>query len=196
MESPNHLVRAFYFKILKMKEIDITVPLNKILGKLIIATCLLALFLTLVYTFLYGSHSFFKGLPNFFKLKSFLPAFLFGTILHELLHGVFFIAFGQVKLREIKFGINFKALSPYAHCKVPINITAYRLSVAAPGILLGIIPFIIALVLSNVWLAIFGIIFTVMAMGDFYIIWILRNYSSNIKVKDHETNCGCYIIEE
>ena len=63
-----------------------------------------------------------------------------------------------------------------------------------PGIILGIIPSIIAIVTGSLGLFIFGLFFTLAAGGDFMIVNLLRNEPKNNLVQDHPSKIGCYIF--
>jgi ABC-type tungstate transport system substrate-binding protein len=80
------------------------------------------------------------------------------------------------------------------HCAVPVTIGNYRWGTALPGIILGIIPFALALILQNGWLLGFGLLFTLAAGGDFLILWLLRNVESEALVQDHPELIGCRVI--
>src|SRR3954462_4379653 len=41
--------------------------------------------------------------------------------LHESLHAVGLVVFGNVPRSAIRFGVMWRALMPYCHCKVPIS---------------------------------------------------------------------------
>ncbi len=132
---------------------------------------------------------------DFFYLTNLIPVLIIGTIVHELLHGFGWLIFGKQKLSDIKFGINWKFLTPYAHCKNPVKAKVYRAGTILPGIILGIIPSIIAIITGNAWLLYFGIIFTAVAGGDFTILFIIRKAKSDQLIEDHPERAGCYIYE-
>ena len=58
------------------------------------------------------------------KYLAILPLIILisGIIIHELIHGVFFAFFAKNGFRSIKFGILWKMLTPYCHCKEPLKI--------------------------------------------------------------------------
>jgi hypothetical protein len=64
---------------------------------------------------------------------------LLGILLHELIHGLSWAWFGKKPLSTIKYGINLKALAPYAHCNQPLDVRVYRLGALMPGVLLGLL---------------------------------------------------------
>ena len=125
----------------------------------------------------------------------FLPVFAVGIVLHELIHGVAWMAAGRLSFRQMKFGVQWKSLTPYAHCTVPIRKNAYVIGTIAPAIILGIIPFGISLINGNGWYLIIGILFTFAAIGDLLIIWLIRSAAGESLIEDHPENAGCYVYE-
>jgi hypothetical protein len=65
-----------------------------------------------------------------------------------------------------------------------------------PAIILGFIPAVLSIVLGSVFLLVFGIFFTMAAIGDFMIINLIRKESSNSMVLDHPSEAGCYIYRK
>lgn len=139
--------------------------------------------------------TFTKGfLSIYLALPYFILAFVLGGFLHEILHALGFLIFGKLKISQVKIGIIWKFITPFAHCKIPLKASIYRIALLLPAIILGIIPSIIALIIGKSWLLIYGTLFTVLAGGDFLILWIMRNVKSNELVEDHPQHCGCYIV--
>jgi len=147
------------------------------------------------YYFLWGEENLRMGRINFKTVLIIIIVFIAGAVIHELIHGVFWIKLGKNSWSKIKFGFNLKTLTPYIHCKEPINAGAYRIGTAAPGFILGIFPSILSIILGNVWLFWFGMLFSIAAGGDFIVLWILRKTDSNNLVEDHPTRAGCFIYE-
>jgi hypothetical protein len=124
-----------------------------------------------------------------------LPVLVAGIVLHELIHGAAWAFYGKKPLTVIRFGINWRALAPYAHCPEPLDAGAYRLGAAAPGILLGALPAAIATWIGASWLIIAGLLFSVAAAGDILVLWIIRHVPSNLLVQDHPTRAGCIVYD-
>lgn len=128
------------------------------------------------------------------KSPSGLVYFIIGIVLHELLHGMGWIIFGRKSFRSLQFGVIWKYLAPYAHCKEPVKVNAYRAGIILPGIAVGIIPGAYGLITGHLGWVIFGIIFTWGAIADFIMWWILRRLESNDLVIDHPREVGCYVL--
>jgi hypothetical protein len=120
---------------------------------------------------------------------------LLGIFLHELIHGAAWALLGKKSLKTIGYGVNWKAVSPYAHCREPLPVGTYRLGAILPGIILGFIPVIIGILSGIGWIFFYGLIFTVAAGGDLVVLWLLRQENFDDWVLDHESRAGCYLIE-
>ena len=121
---------------------------------------------------------------------------LISIITHELLHGLGWSIYAKKGWKSIKFGMNWKFLTPYCHCKEPRLLNKYRFGSVLPAIILGIIPSIIAIITGHLGLMAFGFFFTFAAGGDFLILWLLRNEYSTDFVQDHPDKIGCFIIRQ
>jgi hypothetical protein len=121
---------------------------------------------------------------------------LFGILFHELIHMFAWALFAKKSLKAFKLGVYWRALTPYAHCKEPMDIQPYRIGAFAPGLLLGILPWFISLFTGDFLLFLYGFLYTTAAAGDFLVLWIMRNIKPHTLVEDHPSNAGCYIIEQ
>ncbi len=133
---------------------------------------------------------FIENIPVFFI------SIILGTVVHELIHAICWSWLDGIPWKKIHFGFKWKVLTPYVHCPEPVEVTNYRWGVAMPGIVLGIIPYVLALLLQNGWLLGFGLFFTLAAGGDILILWLLRNVKSGKKVQDHPDLVGCKVVDE
>ena len=118
---------------------------------------------------------------------------ILGFIVHELIHGIAWARFANNGFKSIKFGILWKIVTPYCHCKEPLKLKEYLLGAIMPAIVLGFTPAILAIIIGNTELLIFGMFFTLAAGGDFLIIYTLRNEKKDTLVEDHPSEAGCYV---
>ncbi len=121
---------------------------------------------------------------------------IIGIVLHELIHGIAWAKFAKKGFKSIKFGVLWKMLTPYCHCKEALNVRQYIIGAITPAIIMGIIPAVIAIVIGNLGLLIFGMFFTMAAGGDFLIINLIRKESSSDLVQDHPSEAGCFIYRK
>ena len=155
-----------------------------------------AIVLVGTYIFLWGKQGLTDTRLLIFKYFSLSVLILIiGILLHELLHGLTWTWLGKKPCNAIRYGINFKVLSPYAHCREPLNIQAYRWGALMPGLLLGIIPAALGIFSGNGAVLSFGLLFTVAAGGDVIVLWSLRKEHPKTLVLDHPNNAGCCIVE-
>lgn len=123
-----------------------------------------------------------------------LLALVLGIVAHELVHGLVWSLFAKRGFRSIRFGVMWKLLTPYCHCKEPLRVKHYMLGAIAPAIVLGLVPGVVAIITGSKGLLAFGIIFTIAAMGDFLIIRLIWKEDPNAMVLDHPSEAGCYIF--
>lgn len=115
------------------------------------------------------------------------------VVLHELIHGLCWAALSGNRLGVIKFGFQWKTLTPFAHCKVAIPATAYRIGGVAPGLLVGVLPAVVGTLTGFGPLALLGWFMTVVAGGDALVFWLIRNVPGRELVLDHPTRAGCVL---
>ena len=135
---------------------------------------------------IFENHILFKG----------ILVLIIGIIAHELIHGIFWAAFAKKGFKSIKFGVLWKMITPYCHCKEPLKVKHYILGGIAPAIFMGVIPAITAMFTGSIWLLIFGMFFTLAACGDFLIINLLRKEKPDDYVEDHPSEAGCFIYRK
>ncbi len=123
----------------------------------------------------------------------FFPLFIVGIVTHELIHGLSWKFAAGLSFDKVRFGFQVKTLTPFAHCTVPIRKSAYVIGTVMPAVVLGFVPFLVSLVNGNGWVLIFGILFTFAAIGDFLILWLIRDVPWRSFVEDHPENAGCLV---
>ena len=143
----------------------------------------------------------FSGLHNGENLETtgsflvFLAFILAGVVVHEFILWLTWMTFVVTPLSTIKFGFQWKTFTPYAHLSEPIEVNAYRIGAFMPGLILGIIPYILSLILGNGNLLWFSMIHLTAAGGDWLILWLLHKVKRGTLVEDHPTQAGCYVYE-
>jgi hypothetical protein len=124
-----------------------------------------------------------------------LGVILFGIVLHEWLHALTWVIFGHKSFSKIKFGFQWKTLTPYAHLTEPVDVNTYRLGAFMPGFVLGLLVYFMSLLLGDGNLFWFSLVHTSAAGGDWLVLWLIRKLKSGTMVEDHPTQAGCYVIE-
>lgn len=124
---------------------------------------------------------------------AFVAIVFLSIVVHELLHGLGYLVGGAPR-ESVKIGVQWKILTPYAHCAVPLPASRYRVAVALPGLLLGLIPTVAGIALQSEELTLYGAIMLVGAVGDMLILWLLRSVRGDTLVLDHPTRAGFQIV--
>lgn len=125
-----------------------------------------------------------------------LGILIIGIIVHELIHGITWSLFTKNGFKSIKFGVLWKMLTPYCHCKEPLKVRHYIFGAITPAFFLGLVPAVLAIFTGNFGLLVFGIVFTMAAAGDFLIINLVRKENMDDFVEDHPTEAGCFIYRK
>jgi len=173
---------------------DATISLAKanVIGFLLLPVT--ALFMIVPFWILWGKEALGSGFMSMKNWYISLPVFFLVIVMHELLHAVGYIQFGKATRNDIQFGMNWKALTPYAHCKAIMSARAYRIAVLLPGLLLGILPFFIAMIFGSGTLVVWGFLLTAAAGGDASILWAIRDVLGTEHIRDHPSRAGCEIL--
>ena len=174
-----------------MNKKDISISMSEATAKSLVIAIPTGIIQVIPFFLIHG----FPSLPNNTSMAVYGSALLFGILVHELIHMAAWAFFARKPLSAFKLGFQWKSLTPYAHCKEPMDIRPYRIGSYAPGLLLGVLPWLVSLFTGDVLLFLFGFLYTSAAGGDLLILWIIRNVKPNTLVEDHLTNAGCYVYE-
>lgn len=123
-----------------------------------------------------------------------LAAVLVGIVTHELLHAWAWAMAARRPVRSMRFGFDWKTITPYAHCPDAMPARAYRIGAVTPLLVLGVLPTVAALASGSPALLGFGLFFTFAAGGDMLILWLLRGTPAGALVEDHPHRAGCYVL--
>lgn len=116
-----------------------------------------------------------------------------GVVAHEGIHGVTWQLAGRKPAGTVRYGFQWKTLTPYAHCTEPMGVRAYRLGALMPGLLLGLLPALAGLGTGHSGVMLFGLLFTLAAGGDVLVLWLIRDLPAGARVEDHPSRAGCYV---
>lgn len=119
-------------------------------------------------------------------------AFAFGTIIHELIHGICFARYAKKGFKAIRFGIIWKHLVFYCHCNESLKINQYRIVLLMPAITLGVLPTIIGYIIQSLPLLFWSNLMLVAATTDFICFWALQTFDNTTIIQDHPTKIGFY----
>lgn len=118
-----------------------------------------------------------------------------GIVVHELIHGITWAMYCQNGWRSIRFGVIWKALTPYCHCQEAMPNKHYLKAILMPGLVLGFLPALLAIVIGNSGMMIYGWFFTGAAAGDILMARMLFQENPNVLVKDMDDEAGFWIYD-
>jgi hypothetical protein len=111
------------------------------------------------------------------RLITYLVVFVIGVVIHELIHGLFYARYMKNGFKSVKIG--FKFPFAYAESKEVMRTDQFIIGLVMPMIILGVIPSIIATIISNPFVMLFGYAFIVAGSGDTLILLrIFKNRKS------------------
>jgi hypothetical protein len=125
-----------------------------------------------------------------FYPRIFLPSVIIAIIIHELIHGICFAQFAKGGIKSVHFGVKWKYLTPYCHCSESVNVQQYRIALVMPSVVLGFIPSVSGFIIHNFTIVMLGCTLIAAGIGDFIILWMLRNLPQNTRVVDHPDKIG------
>jgi hypothetical protein len=157
---------------------------------------LIATLLIIPYWGIHGALFFESDTSRFFRLIVLVPVAVVSIVLHELLHAAGFVLFGRLPWSAVEFGIHWKALAPFAHCKTAMPASVYRASVVLPAVVLGVVPYSMGLLIGLAWLSGFGVLMLVAAVGDLIVLWVTRRVAGDTRVIDHPRRPGCWVLAD
>ncbi|MGM9929266.1 MAG: DUF3267 domain-containing protein [Bacillus sp. (in: firmicutes)] len=173
--------------------VKVTVDPVRLNVEAILYTLLLAGIVSVVYVAIWGFNADTWSTSFWSVYMKCVIGCLVGLVIHEFVHALGFVYVGKAKWSDIKFGIIWKYLAPYAHCKIPITIGAYRVALLLPVIVTGIVPLIIGLAIGSGWLTAAGVVLTVGGIGDWAIFRKIRPFPADSLLQDHPSEIGCII---
>jgi hypothetical protein len=178
------------------QKLDLSVPIERAYILMIGIALPLVAILAFVYGVTWGWDSLLTGLGLFTDIPRLVPTLIVGVPLHELIHGLTWVSLSESDMGDIKFGFQWKTLTPYAHLMVPIEANAYRWGALMPALVLGLFPYALGFWKGDGWLAVLGIFYVFAAGGDLLVLWLLRRVDRRARVEDHPSRAGCYVLME
>ncbi len=173
---------------------DVSIPMERINGPALWLSFVLLPLTLAPFVALYGSEQLVEsGWPAEHTAFGVLIAVVVLIVLHEVIHAVTWMIAGRVSWRNISFGFAWKALSPYAHVAVPIPARAYRVGTAMPGLVTGVVPAVVALLIASGPLMLVSAMLIAGAVGDAIVLWVIRAVPGDVLVLDHPSAAGCFV---
>ena len=137
------------------------------------------------------------GLAPLYGLLAFLVS-IAGLVVHELIHGIFWAMGARRGWKDVQFGFIKKNLTPYCTCLSPIKKPIYIIGALMPMMILGIGVSIVAILMGNPFIMLFGIVHVFGGAGDILIIaMVLKKVEGrDVLIFDHPYDCGFILFEK
>ena len=116
-------------------------------------------------------------------------------VIHELIHGFFFGIYVNGGFKTVRFGVYWKAMTPYCSCNEPIKVQQYRIVALMPTVILGFIPLIVGFIIGEINTIAISTFMVISGGGDFLMIWMLRKFKKDTMVIDHPAKMGFFYDE-
>ncbi len=117
------------------------------------------------------------------------------VVAHEALHGLAARLWAGLRLKEMKFGVHWKGLSPYCHYRAALTLKAYRRVTLFPLMITGFTSVLIMLVYPSLWSGLFAGTAVAICVGDVWLFLKLKSFDENLLVRDHPTETGCDLLQ-
>lgn len=134
-----------------------------------------------------------------FDFLLYLLVMLLLTAVHEGIHALTWAMFGKDYWKSIRFGVIWKALTPYCTCLRPAKRGQYILGAAMPTLVLGIGLTAAAARTGIFWVFILALAMIFGGGGDFTIILKIllhRQCGKEAVYYDHPYECGVVVFEK
>lgn len=140
-----------------------------------------------------------ESMSPFDFLLFLLVMLLLLTAVHEGIHALTWAMFGKDYWKSIRFGVIWKALTPYCTCLRPAKRGQYILGAAMPTLVLGIGLTAAAALTGVYWVFILALATIFGGGGDFAIILKMllhRQRGKEAVYYDHPYECGVVVFEK
>lgn len=124
----------------------------------------------------------------------FLVGIVLGLVVHELVHGVTWLLLLKKGFSHLSFGLMTGAV--YCHIDVPMDKRKYVIGALMPLLLVGVVPWVAAILSGSLTWMLVGAVMISGAIGDIMIVWTLRSESASTLVYDHPSEVGCYVYHK
>lgn len=119
---------------------------------------------------------------------------LVGAAIHEFIHGLVAAQYAEKGWKSLKFGVMWRYLAAYCHCKEALTVKQYRKVALMPSIV-ALIVMVACVALGWSTLLIISSILFIGGIGDFTICYKIRHECGHALVFDYPDKIGCAIFE-
>lgn len=124
-----------------------------------------------------------------------VPALLAGIIINEIIKALTFLVLTDIKLKNLKYGINYLNITPYVHCKHAIKLNTFRTTTFTTVFVMVFAPAITCIITGFYPLIIFNAIFLIISGSDIFTLWKTRALKGNLLVTYHAERAGVSVYE-
>ena len=174
---------------------DVSVPLTQIVTQGTILSLVMFAIPILVFGLLHGFDALWLGLFGSVNWLALFVWMIAAIVAHEAVHAVGWKGVGGLRWNDLRFGLDRKTPSPYCHAKAPMTARAYRIGAALPGIVTGVLPWLLGLIWADAGWTLLGAILVSAAIGDLIVLWVLRSVRGDALMLDHPANAGGYVMD-
>lgn len=121
-----------------------------------------------------------------------LAVYLVAVVVHEALHVLPMFAAG-LRPADLRFGIRWSEGVVFVHGTRPVSARHYRVILATPGLLLGLLPLITGWVTGSPFLTVFAWLMVISAIGDWAVLRLIGDLEPERLVQDHPRKVGCLV---
>ena len=116
------------------------------------------------------------------------------AVVHEILHGLAWCLVARVPWRSISVRASWRVMGFVAGPDVPLPATAFRVGVAAPGLILGAIPIAAGLSAGLGLLVLWGLFALLECFSDAALLLAIHTVPAGALVVGHEEKLGCRVV--
>lgn len=138
----------------------------------------------LAYTYIWGTVESISGIWRYTLL---------GLVGYLLLQILLLLIFLKGNYRALGFTTDWRSWGPL--CKAPIALKYYRVALAVPTIVFGVIPSIHGFCTGNIHCFVTGIVLVAAGCGDYLYLWKLRHFNDEDKIQDGNASFRATIIK-
>ena len=172
------------------RAVDLSIPVDQLPRWIVLLSVVLLIVPLLPYALLYGVGDLLSAFDNIVPM---LLGFIALIIAHEAVHAIGWKYASGLPWSNFTFGIIWKALAPYCHATAPMQVQPYRIGAAAPGVVTGLLPWLLALIMRDPTLMIVSAVMISAAVGDIYVLTTLHDLPGDAEVLDHPSHAGCVV---
>ena len=124
-------------------------------------------------------------------LNVLLVALIVLVPVHEAIHALGLVKFANVAWRDIRFGMMWRCLTPYCHCKVPVRVGPFRRMALLPLWVTGAMSVTALVIYPTEALGVLAGVTIAACAGDVWVAAKLKCFADGSLVKDCPSDIGC-----